>query len=295
MNLNDVVVFHAVVQAGGFTAAARILDQHPSAVSRRVARLERAVGTPLLHRTTRRVGLTAQGRLFYEGTAEIPKHVRGALQAIADTQARPTGRLRVTAPPDDGGVIWALLSGFLQDHPDIDLHLIHTLENLDLIEHDIDVALRGGRPPDVPQFTAHTLFDSRILLAASPAYLAARGTPRRVEELADHDGLCMDPWAPNAIRRVDGDRGPVRVHLRNRLAANRLDTARRAALDGLGIAPLLELTCRPDLQAGRLVEVLRGALPDSAPFVAVTRLRKERTAAASALLDHLKTQAPLLA
>jgi LysR family transcriptional regulator AphB len=291
MNLNDIAVFAAVVREGGFTAAGKTLDLHASVVSRRITRLEKDVGFQLLHRTTRQVGLTAQGRLFHAKTSTIPMLVESALQAIHDTQSLPTGTLRVTAPPDDGGVIWTLLNGFVERHPDIDLNLTHTLASLDLIEHDIDLALRGGRPPDTPQFSAHKLIDSRILLTASPAYLATRGTPTRVEELAEHDGICMTPWAPNAIRRVDGDRGPVRVQLRNRLESNSLDTARRACVDGLGIAPLLELTCRAELASGRLVEVLRGALPDRASMFAITRLPAERSVAAQALLDHVKAAA----
>lgn len=94
----------------------------------------------------------------------------------------------------------------------------------------------------------------------------------------------MDPWAPNAIRRVKRDHTYVRVHMRNRIRAKSLETARRAAVDGLGIAPLLELTCRKELERGELVEVLRGALPDTAPFWALVPLARTRSAAASALL-----------
>lgn len=104
----------------------------------------------------------------------------------------------------------------------------------------------------------------------------------------------MDPWAPNAIRRVDGDRGPVRVHMRNRVRANSLDTARRAAVSGLGIAPLLQLTCQPELDDGRLVEVLRGALPDAAAMWLVYPADRERSAAANALVAHLLSAAAAL-
>lgn len=294
LDLNDIAVFVAVVQARGFTAAGRILDLPPSTVSRRIARLERSVGLRLLHRTTRSVGLTEAGRLFFERTGAVPRLVDEALAALAATQQAPSGTLRVTAPPDDGGVIWALLSRFLRDHPDVDLQILHTLERVDLIEQGIDVALRGGPPPDTTVFVAHQLFDSRILLAASPEYLALRGTPRRVEELSEHDGICMDPWAPNAIRRLDGDRAPVRLQIRNRIRANSLDTAQKAAIDGFGIAPLLELTCRPALERGALVEVLRGALPESAPLWLLAPRRRARSAAVDALVRSVRATAATL-
>lgn len=289
-DLNDIHVFAAVVRLEGFTAAGRELGLPGSAVSRRVARLEEELGFALLHRTTRSVGLTDAGRRFYEHAGRIPELVEAAVRAATAGRDAPTGLLRITGPPDDGGVIWGMLAGFLRAYPDVDLELTHTLERVDLVAAGIDVALRGGPAPDTSVFTALKVYDSRILLAASPDYLARRGTPLQVDELAGHDGICMDPWAPNAIRRVQGDGSYVRVHLRNRIRANSLETARRAALDGLGIAPLLELTCRAELDRGELVEVLRGALPDHAPFWALTPVGRTRSAAASALLTWLVEQ-----
>jgi len=292
IDLNDVVVFTAVVASGGFSAAGRELGLPASSVSRRVARLERTLGYKLLHRTTRRVGLTESGRIYYEGTSGIMQQLEAAGQAVAETHAVPSGLVRVTAPPDDGGLIWALLRGFIADHPEVDIELIHTLEYVDLIEQRIDVALRGGAPPDSTLFTAHQLFESRLILVASPAYLERAGTPTRVEELEEHACIAMDRWAPNAIRRLDGDRGTVRLTVRNRLRVNRLSTAQAAAVDGLGIAPLLAMTCREELESGALVEVLRGALPPTAAFWAVYPAGRRGSAAARALVAHLVRVAP---
>jgi DNA-binding transcriptional LysR family regulator len=294
VDLNDVNVFLAVVRARSFSSAASELDLPASAVSRRVARLEKALGQKLLHRTTRRVGLTEPGRVLYERMAGLPRLVADAKRAIAATTETASGSLRVTAPPDDTGVIWALFEGFLRDHPHVDLQILHGLKNVDLAAEDIDVALRGGSPPDSPDFVAHLLWDSRMVLVASPEYLELHGTPRTVEDLSDHVGVCMDPWAPNAIRRLDGDHSFVRVNMRNRLRANSLDTARRAVVAGLGIAPLVAFNCQEELDAGSLVEVLRGALPQSATFYVVSRLPSVRSPAATALVEHVRRVAPLI-
>ncbi|MEM9190497.1 MAG: LysR family transcriptional regulator [Myxococcota bacterium] len=294
VDLNDVLVFTEVVNEGGFSRAARKLDLPASAVSRRVARLEERLGFKLLHRTTRRVGLTDFGEIYFAKTSAIGRQLEDAERALADSRRRPSGLLRVTAPPDDGGVIWQLLSGFVRSFPKVDLEIIHTLEYLDLIEARVDVALRGGAAPDSTEFTAHRLFESRILLAASPAYLAARGTPTRVEDLESHDCICMDRWAPNAIRRLDGDRGLVKLQVRNRVRANRLDTAHAAARDGFGIAPVLQMTCQRELDSGALVEVLPGALPDSSPFWAVYPKGRKASMAAQALIKHLIAAAPAI-
>lgn len=283
----DVMVFAAVVRAKGFSAAARELELPPSAVSRRVKRLEERLGAKLLHRTTRQVGLTDAGRAYHERVAQVPRLLEEAERALSDVAATPSGTLRVAAPPEDGGVIWSTLRTFMVDYPDVDLEIRHSLAYLDLIKEEIDVALRGGAPPDSADLAAQQIWDSRMLLVASPEYLAVHGTPSRVEELSQHTGVCMDGWAPNALRRVHGDRGPVRVNIRNRVRANSLETARLAALDGLGIAPLMKITCQPDLDRGALVEVLKGCLPMSAKGWIVYPLARERSAAAQALIDHV--------
>jgi len=179
VDLNDVAVFNEVAAAGSFTAAGKKLGLAPSAVSRRVARLEERVGAKLLHRTTRSVGLTDAGRRYYARTAKLTLQLEEAERAVHDQKHDPSGLVRITAPPDDGGLVWALLEGFIRAHPRVDLEIVHTLEYLDLLEEGIDLALRGGSAPDSSVFGARKLFDSRMLLVASPGYLAERGTPRR--------------------------------------------------------------------------------------------------------------------
>lgn len=292
IDLNDVAVFNEVVAAGGFTAAGRRLGLPASAVSRRVSRLETRLGFKLLHRTTRSVGLTEAGRVYHQHTESISASVERAAQAVHDTRGAPTGLLRITAPPDDGGVIWELLRGFIARHPSVDVEVIHTLDRIDLVQSGVDLALRGGSVPDSAEFTAHELFNSRILLVASPEYLASRGVPTTVQELDAHDCIGMDTWAPNAIRSLDAAGGPVRLTLRNRVRSNRLNTLHDAALAGFGIAPLLRLTCAVDIQQGRLVEVLDGALPPEAKMWLVYPARGELSVAARALATHIIGEAP---
>jgi DNA-binding transcriptional LysR family regulator len=295
IDLNDVVVFTEVVTCGSFTAAGKKLGLPTSAISRRITRLEDQLGFRLLNRTTRSVGLTDSGRIYYERTARIAHDVEEAARAVSEFRSTPSGLLRVTAPPDDGGVIWAMLSGFVRDHPEVELELFHTLEKIDLIERGIDVALRGGAPPDSTQLRAYKLVESRFVLVASPDYLARRGTPERPEELAHHDCIAMDNWVPNAIRALQGPDGPVKVDFHNRVRSNSQETARKAALDGFGIAPMVAFTCWKELKSGALVEVLPGALPMPAPMWAVYPASRSRSAATRALVDHLARTVPALA
>lgn len=295
VDLNDLVVFTEVVGCGSFTAAGKKLGLPPSAISRRVARLEANLGFKLLSRTTRSMGLTDTGRIYYERTARIAHDIEDAARAVDEFRSTPSGLLRVTAPPDDGGVVWAMFSGFVRDHPEVDLELIHTLEYVDLLERGVDVALRGGAPPDSTQLRAYKLVDSRFVLVASPAYLERKGTPTHPRQLADHDCLAMDNWVPNAVRALQGPEGPVKVDFRNRIRTNMQETARKAALDGFGIAPMVAFTCWRELRSGALVEVLPGALPMPAPMWAVYPASRSNSAATRALVDHLARTVPTLA
>lgn len=294
LDLNDVYVFTEVVYCGSFSAAARKLGLPTSTISRRIARLESALAFKLLHRTTRSVGLTDSGRIYYERTSRIAHDIEDAARAVSEYQDTPSGLLRVTAPPDDGGVIWAMLVGFIRDHPDVELEIIHTLDYVDLIEANVDVALRGGSPPDSTALAARKLIDSRFVLVASPDYLERRGTPKRPEDLARHDCIAMDNWVPNAIKALHGPDGPVRVDFRNRVRSNRQETARKAALEGFGIAPMVEMTCLAQLRSGALVEVLPGAIPFPATFWAVYPIARGRSAATRALVSHLARTVPSL-
>ena len=295
IDLNDVVVFTTVVQEGSFTAAGKKLDLAPSAVSRRVARLEERLGFVLLHRTTRSLGLTPAGRIYYERTSRIAQDVEDAARAVDRERATPEGTLRITAPPDDGGVIWEMLRGFLRDHPKVSLEIVHTLEYLDLVDEGIDLALRGGSPPDSTTLVAEKLIVSRMMLVASPEYLARRGTPKRPEELEHHDCIAMDNWSPNAVRGLEGEDGTVRRPWPNRIRSNRLDTTMRAAVDGFGIAPTVGTTCARELASGRLVEVLPGVFPGDAIMWAIYPKAASKSAALRALLEHLRRVAPAIA
>ena len=292
LDLNDVVVFTEVVSAGSFTAAAKKLGVPTSAVSRRVARLEEELGYKLLHRTTRSIGLTDAGRVYYERTASIARDVEAAGRALDEVHSRIAGLIRMTAPPDDEGVLWRLLTSFMQAHPEVDVEILHTLDYVDLVEEGMDLALRGGTPPDSSIFTAHRLFDSRMVLVASPAYLERRGTPQTPEDLRDHSCVGMDGWAPHIVRRLSDDDRSVRIDVRNRVRTNRLDTARSAALDGLGIAPLVAFNCVRQLEEGTLVEVLPGALPGPASMWLVYPSGRRLTKAARALVEHIIEVAP---
>jgi DNA-binding transcriptional LysR family regulator len=253
-NLNDVRVFTRVVDAGSFTGAAQLLDLPTSTVSRRVARLEEELGVRLLHRTTRRLSLTAPGKLYFERCSRIVEEFADAEREVTQAQATPKGRVRVTAPVDFS-VVSNLASGFLHDFPDVHLELDLTNRRIDLVEEGYDVALRAGILTD-SSLVAYKLAESTMTLVASPDYLRERGEPRRINDLTKHDCIVFGKLGPQATWPLRSKKETVTVTVTGRISVNHLQAAKSAALAGLGIAMIPGAYCGAELRDGTLAAVL---------------------------------------
>ncbi|KJV35195.1 LysR substrate-binding domain-containing protein [Luteibacter yeojuensis] len=255
ITLDEIQNFIAVVDAGSITSAAQQLDQTVSAASRTLGRLEQKLKTTLIRRTTRRIELTDEGEAFLERARDIIAAVEGAEEAMATRQARPAGRLRIdAATPFMLHVVAPLVAGYRERFPDVDLEL-HTSEGyIDLLERRTDVALRIGRLKD-STLHARPIGSSRIRVLASPQYLAAHGTPRKVADLAKHALLGFtEPDSLNEWPLLDTERQPV--HIRPSIASSSGETLRHLALAGNGIVCLSDFMTGEDRRSGALVEVL---------------------------------------
>lgn len=281
-DLNDVLVFTAVVETGSFTAAADALGLPASSVSRRVARLEDRLGRKLLYRTTRKVSLTEAGRHYYDRTARIRTQLEEAERAVASLADAPQGLIRVTAPPADLQLLWPPLEAFLAGAPQVRLELALTGEPVDLIARGIDVALRGGTPPDSHEYTAKLLVDMGFFLAASHAYLEANGEPKSAADLLRHPRIVVDHFPPWHLQTKDG---PVLIDTPPRLVVDRPDYAIAAIQAGFGIGMLVGRLDQP--WPDGLREVLPGSLPFKGPLWAVYPT-SHATAAVRALVSHLE-------
>lgn len=255
---NDLITFTRVVDAGSFSAAARELGVPTSTVSRRVARLEAQLDVRLLQRSTRRLHLTDAGRILHARGARIAAELADAGRAVSEMQSTPRGTVRLTAPTAVGELLTPLLAELLDRHPELGVDLDLTDRVVDIIEEGFDLALRGGPLRD-SSLVAHRVSEAPVHLVASPAYLERRGTPRRYQELAEHDCILFAPWSERSTWTLLCPEGKVRVRVRGRLQANSVRVVREAALAGLGIALFPTLAYhRADLDAGRL----RIVLPD---------------------------------
>jgi DNA-binding transcriptional LysR family regulator len=182
MDLNEAAVFTKVVQLGGFSAAGKALGIPKSTVSRKVSELETRLGARLLQRTTRRVGLTDAGSAFYQHALRAVQELEQAESAVHDLQQALRGGLRVTAPLNMG-YLSPVLNSFMLKNPGIRLEMLCSDRVLDLVEDGIDVAIRAGELKD-SSLVARTLGAFKHYVVASPAFLAANGTPDKPRDLA---------------------------------------------------------------------------------------------------------------
>ncbi len=286
-NLNDVLVFSQVVDAGSFTAAAKGLGLPTSTVSRRVARLEDQLGVRLLQRTTRKLSLTDAGRIFYDRASRIVSELEDAERAVGEMKAAPRGRLRVTAPVEMSGIA-DLLVRFLHAYPEVNIELDLTNRHVRMVEEGYDVAIRAGELSDTT-LIAHRLAEASFVLVASPAYLALRGSPQQPVDLRQHDCIIFAPWSANASWLLSNKGRSQRVSVAGRLAVNHLEVVRSAAVAGLGIAMLPAVFVNPELEAGRLQQVLEGAGATSSSLWVIYPSRRNLPPAVRVFVDFLKT------
>lgn len=255
MDLNESAVFVKVVQAGGFTAAARQLGLPTSTVSTRVSRLERRLGVTLLQRTTRRLSLTELGELYFRHAVTGLEHLLEAEAAVKASVGEPKGHLRVTAPADFGDILLVgLLERVQKSYPQIDIELLLTDSYLDLVAESVDVAIRTGELGD------STLIAKRVGIACwapfgSPEYLNA-GPPLAVpQDLWRHRCLQFASLG-KAQWLLSNEHDSVVVPMEGVLIVNDLGVIRLMTLHGQGVGLLPTYACREDVQAGKLIRVL---------------------------------------
>lgn len=289
--LKGIEAFVCTAEAGSFTAAAERLNLTNSAVGKAVARLEARLHTRLFERTTRRLWLTDAGAAFHRTCVRVLEELRMAEQVLAAEKLEPSGRLRVDLPATFGRMrVVPLLVEFAAQHPGVQPHLSFTDRFVDLVEEGIDLGVRIGGPDAWPAALGHRyLGTERLVFCASPEYLARRGAPTGVDDLAAHDAVTYgradgsaNPWliqrgtAPVERREVPG-----------RFIVGDAGAQVEAVLAGVGIAQLATWLVAPHLASGRLVALLPEAATDGLPLHLVWPRSRQLLPKVDALIAHL--------
>jgi DNA-binding transcriptional LysR family regulator len=259
-DLNDTLVFVKVVEQGSFVAAAKALRLPKTTVSRKVQELETRLGAQLLQRTTRKLGLTEAGNVYFEHSQRIARDLEEAENAVGQLQGGPRGWLRITAPYSVG-ITWIapLLGEFHARHPEVRVEMLLSNESLDLIAKEIDVALRVGALPD-STFVARKLGTLNTQVYAGSAYIARYGEPLHPDELQYHRTLAMQKnrhgngyqWS------LDDGSGKRNFPIHPVLVANDPAALKGALLCGEGVIIAADVMVRPFVEQGFVKRVLAG-------------------------------------
>ena len=288
IDLNDLRVFERVAALGSFSAAARLLDLPKSSVSRSIQRLERALSTRLMQRTTRELTLTEAGQALHERCADLLGQLDRTIELVGSLNDGPRGVLRVSAGIGFGiNVLVDLLPVFTRRHPNVRIALDLSSAPADLIGDRVDVAIRMGPMPN-SQNVARRLGVLHRYLCAAPVYLARRGTPQNVEDLRDHDLIefpVTEGRRPNWVFSRDGR--TVEHKPASRIAVNCGLTIHKLIVNGAGIGLSSGFLCGPEFRAGRLVHLFPDWTLPSVDVHAVFPTQRELSPAVRAFVDFM--------
>ena len=285
--LEGMSIFAAVVEAESFTGAARTLKYSKAAISTHIQKLEDRLDTRLLNRTTRRISMTDEGRVFYEHCRRILDEAREAIDALDNSNTEPRGVLRINSPMSFGTMhLGSAVAEFMEAYPDVSVDMVLNDRQVDLIEDGFDLAIRIGRLPD-SSLIARRLAPCRRILVASPDYWDRKGRPSHPSDLKDHDALIYDYLDdPNTWTFKDGDTD-VSVSVQGRLRANNGEVLLDAALHGLGIYLSPTFFCCNALRANKLEIALRDFGEDPLSVYAVYPHRRHLSPRVRAFVDFL--------
>jgi DNA-binding transcriptional LysR family regulator len=281
--LDELHVFIAILDAGSMASAARKLGRSPAAVTRILGTLETRAGARLFERSTRRLTPTETGLRLADQARRLLADYDAALQPPG--AAAPRGLLRLTAPTVFGRRhVAPVVTRFLALHPDIQVDLTLSDRNVDLIEDDIDAAVRIG-PLATVSLVARRLGAVSRVTVASPAYLDRHGTPRVPADLAGHELIMSTSVRSVAEWRFRGEGREHVVRYAPRLRMNDVEAVLAAARDGFGIARALSYQVEPDLQAGLLRRLLADYEPEPLPVHLVLRSSRHMAPRLRAFVD----------
>lgn len=285
-NLEDLAVFVRIAAAGSLSEAARDLGISLTVVSKRLVRLEQALGVRLVNRSSRRTSLTDDGNSLLPRARDIIARVEDAEAALHARGTEASGILRVTATiAFASGQIAPRLGRFMARHPDLRVQLLSTDRKLDILRDNVDVAIRQATLPD-SELLSRTIAPDRRVLVASPNYVERHGAPETPADLAGHRCIVLgDP--PVTDWKFQRGAETVGVEVGWTLLANDGVAAQAACRGGAGIALKSIWDAREDLEAGRLIELLPGWAPPSMPIQAVFASRQHQPARIRAFVDFL--------
>ena len=283
----EMQVFAAIVDGGSFVKAADALKMSKAAVSRHVAELEARLGVRLLNRTTRKLSLTDEGQTFHARCSTLLADIAEAEAEITARSGHASGLLRINVPVTFGLMHLARLwPAFMAQHPQVELDITLADRLVDLVEEGFDMAVRIARLPS-SSLISRKLASTRLVLCASPAYLAQNPVLAHPRDIARHAVLAYTLLSTGDDWQFEGPEGPVTVRIKPRLRSNSGDTCRAAALQDQGLILQPSFLIDAELRSGALSEVLPDYRAMDLGIYAVFPSRRHVSPKIRLLIDYL--------
>ena len=285
--LDAMAAFAKVVATGSYAEAARRLGLTRSAVSKGVMELEQTLGARLLDRTTRRVTPTEAGLAYYERCVAILAQIEETEVQVSRLHDEPKGVLKINAPLSFGALhLGKMVADFMVRYQDLKVELSLTDRYIDPLEEGVDVTIRIGALKD-SSLIARRLTSTRMMLVASPEYLAIHGTPETSADLASHRCLTYSHSTSQQKWWLVDSGKPAAKSVGSYMASNNGDVLRDAAIAGIGISLLPEFIVGADVAAGRLRSILPGCVPADLEIHALYAPNRYLAAKTRVFIDYL--------
>lgn len=285
--IDSLKVFAEVVSERNFTSAAKRLGLTPSAVSKQISQLEDRLGVRLLNRTTRAVSPTEAGQIYFERCRSILEELQEAEAEIADMDSTPRGTLKLAVEPVFGRAILArILADFSAQYTQVNAELFLTDHSLELVKQGFDAGIHLGELDD-PALIGSTFATHNTGFCATPQYLEAFGEPRSAEALQQHRLIKVSNLEFQSRRQMDHF-GSLGIHRGFALIVNDSDMAYHAVMASIGIASLPNYMVYPQIQRGRLKQVLTAVTTESLPVQVVHQANRTIPGKSRCFIDFLQ-------
>ncbi|WP_421445887.1 LysR family transcriptional regulator [Agrobacterium tumefaciens] len=286
-NLDEIFAFIAVVDAGSFSGGGQAIGLTRSAVGKAVTRLETRLGVRLLYRTTRKMSVTDDGRVFYEHCSRVVSLLEETEASVGQKSAIPTGLLRLTVPEGFGRThVLPSLQRYMEEWPDLQVDVNFSDRIADMVEDGFDLAVRIGTSGTDTRLISRVVAEHKSIVCASPAYLDRRGRAEIPDDLASHDclsfksGSSKQPWR---LREIDGTWSTVGG--RGRLRLDSGEAIRDAAIAGMGVAYLPSFLVNEAIADRRLEPVLTAFETQTIPIIVVYPSKRYLSAKVRRFID----------
>lgn len=282
-DLNEMAIFAIVVSSGSFTRAAEKLKLPKSTVSRKVSQLEKRVGVRLINRTTRNLKPTETGKLYFSQCQKMLEQAEEADRVVNNMQSEPSGLLRISTPLSFGTPFFiGVIKQFLEKYPKVNVEIISDNKQIDMLEHEVDIAFRIG-PLSDSSLIARNIGTARLSLCASPDYIKKHGLPKSINDLENHTCIThpVSPWV------FQSSNGKVDFQPQSRMIANDMEMIRKMVREGFGIGAVPQILISEDLRNNSLVKILPDTPFQERTFYLVYPSRREPPSKVVAFTDFI--------